>query len=251
MNILRFYFHIFDLKAFVSLAGCACKAYFPRLPNYENFLKATNRSFPFTALLLRYFLLLNRRMNRDGLFFLDPAALSVCGNGNISTRKVANGFAARGKTSKGWFFGFKLHGACDTRGRLVSLRFTAGNEHDSQEAEPLTGGLTGLFVGDAGYLLKQEAFIRLFEKHRRILAAARRNMKRLMTEDQGRLFRRRSAIETVWGVLKERYGLVFHLARNIIGLFRHYCYSLVSYMLQPVLPSCPLRLPDISLNHLP
>ena len=91
LNILRFYFHIFDLKAFVRLAGCACKAYFPRLPNYENFLKAANRPFPFTAPLLRYFLLLNRRMNRDNLFFLDSAALSVCGNGNISTHKAARG----------------------------------------------------------------------------------------------------------------------------------------------------------------
>jgi hypothetical protein len=70
LNILRFHFHIFDLKAFVRLSNNVYKTYFPRLPNYENFLKATNRSFPFTVVLLRYFLLLNRKMNTDGLFFL-------------------------------------------------------------------------------------------------------------------------------------------------------------------------------------
>ena len=59
LNMLRFYFHIFDLKTFVRLAECAYKTYFPRMPNYENFLKATNRSFPFTVLLLEYLLLLN------------------------------------------------------------------------------------------------------------------------------------------------------------------------------------------------
>ena len=211
LNILRFYYHVLDLKAFVRLTENTYKAYFPGLPNYENFLKASNQSFPFTILLLHYLLELNRRMSKKGLFFLDSTALSVCANWNITTHRVTKGFASRGKTSKGWFYGFKLHGACNTEGNLVSLRFTTGSEHDSREAEPLTEGLTGLFVGDAGYLLKQEVFLRLFEKHKRILSAARKNMKRLMTEEQGQLFRRRSIIETVWDVLKERYGLVFHL----------------------------------------
>jgi hypothetical protein len=246
LNILRFYFHIFDLKAFVRLAECAYKTYFPRLPNYENFQKAANRSFPFTVLLLQYLLELNRRMNRDGLFFIDSTALSVCTNGNIPTHRVTKGAASRGKTSKGWFYGFKLHGVCDAQGNLVSLRFSTGSEHDSKQTEPLAEGLSGLFVGDAGYLLKQEVFVRLFEKHKRILSAARKNMKRLMTEEQGLLLRKRSIIETVWDVLKERFGLVFHLARCITGLFRHYCYCLLSKMLQPVLHSYSLGLPDLS-----
>src|SRR5215467_6495148 len=116
LNILRYYFHIFDLKAFVRLAECNYKTYFPGLPNYENFLKAANQSFPFTVLLLQYLLELNRRMNRGGLFFLDSTALSVCSNGNISTHRVTKGLATRGKTSKGRFYGFKLHGACDAKG---------------------------------------------------------------------------------------------------------------------------------------
>ena len=124
-------------------------------------------------------------MAKGGLFFFDSTALSVCENWNINTHRVTKGFASRGKTSKGWFFGFKLHGACDAWGNLVNLRFTTGSEHDSQQTEQLTEGLTGLFVGDAGYLLKEKVFVRLFEKHKRILAAARKNMKRLMTEEQG------------------------------------------------------------------
>jgi hypothetical protein len=250
LNILRFHYHIFDLKAFVRLATCAYRPYFPRLPNYENFLKATNKSFPFTVLLLQYLLELNRRMSTGGVFFLDSTALSVCSNWNITGHRVTRGFASRGKTSRGWFFGFKLHGACDAGGNLVSLRFSTGSEHDNRHAGPLTDGLTGLFVADAGYLLRQEVFQRLFEQHKRILAAARRNMKRLMTQEQGHLLRKRSIIETIWDVLKERYGLVFHLARNITGLFRHYCYSLLSYMLQPVLHFCSLRLPDFPLGFL-
>jgi len=39
LNIMRFDFHIFDLKAFTRLAHNAYKPHFPRLPNYENILK--------------------------------------------------------------------------------------------------------------------------------------------------------------------------------------------------------------------
>jgi hypothetical protein len=246
LNILRFLFHIGDLKAFVRLAESNFKTYFPQLPNYENVLKASNQSFPFTVLLLQYLLELNRQINKDGLFFLDSTALSVCTNWNIPTHKVMKEFATRGKTSKGWFYGFKLHGACDAWGNFVSLRFGTGSEHDNQQAEALTDGLSGLFVGDAGYLLKQEVFVRLFEKHKRILSAARKNMKRMMTLEQGLLLRKWSIIETKWGVLKERFGFVFHLARSVTRLFRHYYYSLLSSMLQPVLRYYPLKLVNFS-----
>ena len=56
----------FDLKAFSRLAHNAYKAYFPRLPNYENILKVTNRSSLFTVVLLWYLLMLNRQMNTEG-----------------------------------------------------------------------------------------------------------------------------------------------------------------------------------------
>ena len=221
LNILRFHFHIFDLKAFVRLAEGAFKADFPGLPNYENFLKATNMSFPFTVALLGYVLRLGRQAHGGaGVFFMDSTPLSVCQNWNIKTHRVAAGFASLGKTGKGWFYGFKLHGACDARGNLVNLCFSPGGDHDGRHAETLTEGLSGLFVGDAGYLLRGEVLERLREKHRHILAAARRNMRRVMSDGQKRLLRKRSVIETVWGVLKERCGLVFHLARTVTGLFR-------------------------------
>ena len=123
------------------------------------------------------------------------------------------------------------------------MRFTTGSEHDSQQAESLTEGLSGIFVGDAGYLLKHEVFQSLFEKDKRILAVSRKNMKCLMSEEQGILFRKQNILETVWDEFKERYGLEFHLARNLTGLFRHYCYSLLSRMVQPFLLPCSLRLP--------
>ncbi|MCL2602314.1 MAG: hypothetical protein FWD91_05825 [Treponema sp.] len=38
LNIMHFHLHVFDLKAFFRLAESSFKAYFPRMPNYENLI---------------------------------------------------------------------------------------------------------------------------------------------------------------------------------------------------------------------
>ncbi|MHB9294192.1 hypothetical protein Holit_03319 [Hollandina sp. SP2] len=67
-------------------------------------------------------------------------------------------------------------------------------------------------------------------------------MKRVMSGEQKQLLRDRSRIETVWDVLKERFQLGYHLARGMTGLFRHYCYSIVSFLLRPFIESSPVLL---------
>jgi hypothetical protein len=169
--ILRCHLHIGDLKAFHNLAVCAYEAYFPRLPNYENFLKATNASLPFVTLFLEYLLRLNRRSTSgEKVFFSDATALSVCENINASKHKVTKGFSSWGKTSRGRFYGFKLHGVCDGEGRLLNVRFSSADVYDGHEADGVTKGLFGVFVGDSGYLLKEETFERLMERHKRIIS---------------------------------------------------------------------------------
>jgi hypothetical protein len=192
------------------------KQYFPKLPNYENFLKASNKSLPVIVLFLLYLLFLNRQMEHKDVFFMDSTALSVCYNHYISSHKVTKDFAARGKTTKGWFYGFKLHGVCDTMSNLLQAVLTPGNVSDNLMVESLTEMLDGLFVADAGYLLKSETFQALFAKHKRVMATARKNMKRLMTAEQKILLRKRSTIETTWSVLKERFEIVYHkwITRN-------------------------------------
>jgi hypothetical protein len=235
MSVMRFYMKVNDLKAFHSLLANNYHESFPKLPNYANFDKAANKALPIFGIFLWYLLYLNRQNEHKHEFFMDSTPLSVCENRYIPASKVAKGFAQRGKTTKGWFYGFKLHGVCDEMGTLLQVVFTPGNVNDNLVVEKLTLLLNGLFVGDAGYLLKAEVFKRLFAKQKRVMAAARKNMKRVMTEEQGRLLRKRSIIETTWDVLKERFQLVYHLARSMNGLFRHYCCSLISYLLRPLM----------------
>ena len=74
LNIIRFYMRIEDLKTFHKVAILYYKKYFPKIPNYENFLKATNKSGIFIWILLKYLLYKNRGIN---IHFIDSTPLPV------------------------------------------------------------------------------------------------------------------------------------------------------------------------------
>jgi hypothetical protein len=186
---------------------------------------------------MKYLLFLTRTGKLQGKYFIDSTAVSVCENPYISSSRITRGYAGRGKTGKGWFFGFKAHGVCTKAGELPDLFFTTGRVQDSQVVSGITKDLEGLFAEDAGYVLKEEVFQERYERHRHIMSAPGKNMNRVMSGEQKQLFRERSRIETIWDVLKERFQLVYHLARGMTGLFRHYFYSIISFLLQPFIES--------------
>lgn len=230
LNLLRFSMRVQDLKTFHRIVGTQYRSCFPHLPNYENFLKATNRSGVFISLLVKYVLHTNSCGNKE--HFVDSTDVPVCKNHNIYKYRVAKEIAARGKTSKGWFYGFKLHGVCNSRGDLENIYFTPGNVHDNRALADLIVNLEGLFVCDAGYLVKQDELARFFETEKRLYIATRKNMKRLMSKAQHELFKRRSVIENVWNMLKVRMNMAYSFARGVHGLFRHYLYCIGSYLLK-------------------
>jgi hypothetical protein len=56
----------------------------------------------------------------SGVSFVDSTSLPVCHNRRIQQHKVFEGIAARGKTSMGWFYGFKLHLVVNDQGELLA-----------------------------------------------------------------------------------------------------------------------------------
>jgi IS5 family transposase len=63
-----------------------------------------------------------------------------------------------GKTSKGWFFGFKLHVLRHSDGRIVNLVLTPGNWDDRTPVLALLEGVEGgVTLGDLGYRGKERA----------------------------------------------------------------------------------------------
>jgi hypothetical protein len=67
---------------------------------------------------------------------------------------VFKGIAQRGKTSMGWFYGFKLHIICNEKGEILNFVFTTGNGDDRA---PLTA--TNLLKGIIGKLVEYKRYI--------------------------------------------------------------------------------------------
>ena len=72
----------------------------------------------------------NNYGKRRDLYFIDATKLPVCHNLRGSRHKVFKGLAAKGKTSTGWFFGFKLHLLTNHIGEIVSFNISPGNKND-------------------------------------------------------------------------------------------------------------------------
>jgi len=64
----------------------------------------------------------------------------------IYRNKVFKDIAKRGKTSTGWFFGFKLH--IINQGEIMNFSLTPGNVDDKKVVEQLVGKLQGWIFGE-------------------------------------------------------------------------------------------------------
>jgi hypothetical protein len=141
-------FHQLRFRQFKSFyLGTVCRhlrAEFPRLPSYHRCMELLPRyAVPLAAL----FTLLKGEC--DGISLADATALAVCDNRRISRHQVfKKGIAERGKTSMGWFYGFKLHDIINSKGELIRLKLTPGNVDDRQPMPELCHGLFGQLFAD-------------------------------------------------------------------------------------------------------
>ena len=122
-------------------------AEFPALVSYNRFVELTPSVL---VPLLAY--LQQRQGSCTGLSFVDATAIKVCHNKRIPRHKVFAGIAARGKTSMGWFYGFKLHLSVNDRGEILACQLTPGNVDDRKPLPNLAKSLFGKLFGDKGYI---------------------------------------------------------------------------------------------------
>ena len=96
--------------------------------------------------------LLNSKGEITGISFFDSTSIKVCHNKRISRNKVFKGLAKLGKTTTGWFYGFKLHLVINDKGEILAFQLTPGNVSDVSMLETLSSGLWGKLFGDKGYI---------------------------------------------------------------------------------------------------
>ncbi|MBV8357721.1 MAG: IS982 family transposase [Deltaproteobacteria bacterium] len=230
------------LKSFYQgVMGDVLRQYFPGMPCYERFV--TLQKSVFIPLM---FFLLSRLGQRTGIYYIDSTALAVCHNRRIGRHKTFKGLAARGKTSMGWFFGFKLHLVFNQLNEIVAVKLTPGNVHDGAPVEQLTQNLTGKLFGDKGYLGNKRAAA-LLKRGLVLMTKVRKNMKALpLTLTDKLLLNARNMAETIIGHIKAFSSLNLPKHRTPINAFLHLLAALTAYQLNPIKPDVSF-LPLLSL----
>ncbi len=170
---------------------------FPKLVSYNRFVELKETVVLPLAAYLR-----SRFAKSSGIGFVDSTALAVCHNQRIRRHKVFKDLAARGKSTMGWFYGFKLHIIVSDRGELLAVRLTPANVDDRKPLEFMSKDIFGKLFGDKGYI-SQVLFEKLFQRGLELITNIRKNMKNsLMKIEDKLLLRKRFIIETINDQLK-------------------------------------------------
>ncbi len=173
-----------------------------------------------------------------GISFIDSTPLAVCKTPRITNHRVFAGLAHRGKTTTGWFFGFKLHLVINDRGELLAFCLTPGNRDDRAPVPRLARNLFGKLIADKGYL-SQPLFERLFcDQGLQLITRLRKNMANaLMDWGDQCLLRKRAVIESVNDQLKNISQIEHSRHRSPTNFLVNLVGGLIAYCFQPKKPS--------------
>lgn len=217
------------------------KSEFPKLVSYNRFV----RLMPQVGFPLFVYLKLYGLGRCTGISFVDSTALKVCHNRRIERHRVFEGFAERGKTSMGWFYGFKLHVVVNDQGEILDFCLTPGNEHDIQALPDLVHNLFGKLFGDKGYL-SQSLREALWEQGIQLVTSIRKNMKPQLMDLADRLWlRKRSIIETINDQLKNISQIEHSRHRSVNNFFVNLLAGLIAYSRRPRKPSVQVDLQQV------
>lgn len=214
---------------------------FPRALSYNRFVELMPRLFIPLNVLLHMLL-----GEQTGTYFIDATTIKACHNARRYGNKVFNGFAKHGKSSMGFFYGFKLHVIINEKGEIVALKLTKGNVDDRTPVPDLTKDLVGSIYADKGYI-KQNLFVNLYERGLKMIHGIKKNMpNKLMDLKEKIMLRKRNLIETVFDYLKNKMSLEHTRHRSPINAFVHIVSTLIAYCFKKSKPSIKFT-PDLAI----
>jgi len=238
-------FHQSNYRTFKHFYSFLCEHHqrdFPHLISYSRFVHLMKTLFiPLFAYLLY------RKGDITGIAFIDSTSIRVCHNKRIPRNKVFKHLGKRGKTTAGWFFGFKLHLIINDQGEILAFLLTPGNVADIQVAETLSEGLWGKLFGDKGYI-SSEVAKKLFKRGIQFFTGLRSNMKaKLMHVQDKLLLRKRALIETVNDQLKNISQIEHTRHRSVENFLVNLLSGIAAYTHQAKKPSLKMGSKDLAL----
>lgn len=203
------------------------KKHFPAMPSYNRFVELIPRQGMKMYMFLKVQTLLSQR---TGTYFIDSKKLPVCHNKRIHNNKVFTDFAARGKSSTGWYYGLKIHLVINQLGEIVTFELTPANVSDNNEdlLKKMLDGMHGTCYGDKGYLSKLFAYF--YEKGLKIVTKIRSNMKNILVPINEKFnLKKRALIESVNDILMTVFDLEHTRHRSPINAITHTFAAVAAY----------------------
>lgn len=188
--------------------------------------------------------------NCTGISFIDSTPIRVCKNKRISRNKVFKDVATTGKSTMGWFHGFKLHIVINDKGELLSFAVTQANVDDREplKNEGFLNQIFGKLFADKGYISEKLQKL-LFVDGVELITSIRNNMKNsLMLMSDKILLRKRSVIETVNDELKNICQVEHSRHRSVGNFITNLIAGIIAYHFLPKKPS--IRFETLKTNQL-
>ena len=217
------------------------RAEFPQLVSYNRCIELLRRIvIPLTVYL-------HTQMGTcTGISFIDSTPLAVCHPARIHQHRVFRADARRGKTSVGWFYGFKLHLVVNDRGELLAFCLTPGNTDDRQPVSRLARRLFGKLLGDKGYISAALAEQLLVRQGLHLITKLRKNMRNVLLPLADKLLlRKRALIESINDQLKNICQIEHTRHRSPLNFLVHLLAGLAAYCHQPKKRSLVRDLPTL------
>jgi len=173
-----------------------------------------------------------------GISYVDSTPIRVCKNKRIPRHRVFDGLAQRGKSTMGYFYGFKLHLIVNDKGEILNFVITPGNTDDR---EPLKNKnfidkIKGKIYADKGYISQKLTEILFFDGIH-LITHIRNNMKNVLMEMKDKiLLRKRSVIETINDELKNICSIEHSRHRSFENFVTNTISALIAYSFFPKKP---------------
>ena len=183
-----------------------------------------------------------------GISITDSTPPKSCHTKRAHGHKTMRGRAAKGKTTTGWFYGFKPHIVINGRGGIMRWTLTPGNVDDREppKDKEFTQKLSGKIFAERGHI-SQEPFENLFVDDIHLVTKIKKNMKNpLMNLHDKILLGKRSPIETVNDELKNVCNIEHTGHRSIDNFASNLIAGLIAYNLLPKKPSLNIDIVDKS-----
>lgn len=235
---ITIYYHQSGYKTFKDYYTKSAELHpaFPKMPSYNRFIELQQKALTPLAMFSK----LQSLGNCDGISFIDSFSLAVSHPKRISSHKTFRGLAARGKTSVGWFYGFKIHVITNGNGEILNFAITRGNvvDNNAKIIEQMMNKIQGKVYGDKGYLLNPALFKKLYCEGIHVVTKIRNNMKnKLMDISDKIMLKKRGIIESVGAIFKEDLNIEHSRYRSPITLFINVFSALIAYSFRKNKPS--------------